>query len=118
MALQVEKLEDGLLVVRVSGVLGLAELQTQQEQAELAIGRFGKIRILILLDHFQGWEHGKDWGDMSFLLAHDDDIEAIAVVGEEAWREQVLMFLAAGMRVADVGYFTPDRADLARRMVG
>jgi hypothetical protein len=48
-----------------------------------AIRRFGKISALFILDNFRGW------GDTSFLNEHDKDIDKIAVVGDEEWKDLV-----------------------------
>jgi hypothetical protein len=45
------------------------------------------------------------------MSEHDKEIEKIAVVGEEQWRDLVYAFLAKGFREAEVEYFLP--ADLA-----
>lgn len=103
-----------LLVLNIEGRLQKKALEETQALADESIRRHGKIRILALLDRFEGWEPGQDWDDLSFLLAHDRDIEKIGAVGKERWRDEVLMYLGAGMRAAEVRYFTPEEAPLAR----
>ncbi len=94
-----------LLVVRIHGVLRLRELEEIQRAAAKLIGEVGKITPLILLDEFQGWEHGEEWGDVSFLIEYQDDIEKMAIVGQEKWREEVLLFAGVGIRRSPVRYF-------------
>ena len=77
-------------------------------------GRVGAIRLLFLLDGFEGWEPLDDWHDLTFYVKHGGAIERIAIVGEERWRSQSLMFAGADLRQAPVEYFSPDKAADAR----
>jgi hypothetical protein len=101
-----------LLVIRVQGVLRRAELDECQRAAVKLIRTVGRVAALLLLDGFQGWERSDAWGDMRFLVEHDDNVEKIAIVGEERWRDDVMMFAAAGLRTSPVRYFND--ADSAR----
>lgn len=94
-----------LLVVRINGILRQAEFDECQRAAAEVIRAVGKVAALIVLDGFEGWEHRDEWGDMSFLIEHDNDIEKIAIVGQEKWRDEVLMFAGAGLRHSSVRYF-------------
>jgi len=51
---------------------------------------------------------------MSFLSEHGDDISRMAIVGEERWRDDALMFVAKGLRATGIEYFTPADLDRAR----
>jgi len=95
-----------LLTVRLHGILRRAELDECQRAAAKIIRDAGKVAALILLDGFQGWERTEAWGDVSFLTEYDTDIEKIAIVGEERWRDEVLIFAGAGVRHSPVRYFT------------
>ena len=97
--------DQNLLIVRIGGVLHRAELATSQLAAAKIIRATGKVSALIVLDGFEGWEAKDQWGDVRFLFEHDSDIEKIAIVGEELWREEVLMFAGAGLRSTPVRYF-------------
>jgi hypothetical protein len=102
----------GLLVARIHGILRRSELDEGQGAAAKMIRQVGKISALILLEGFQGWERRDEWSDMSFLFEHDNDIEKIALVGQEKWRDEALMFAGAGLRHSAVRYFND--ADEAR----
>jgi stage II sporulation SpoAA-like protein len=95
-----------LLAVRIQGILRRSELDEFQRAAAKMIRKAGKVAALVVLDGFQGWERTDKWGDVSFLTEYDTDIEKIAIVGEELWREEVLMFAGAGLRSTPVRYFT------------
>ena len=101
-----------LLTATISGELSQAEVGRIQAVAREVIRRWGKISALFILKGFQGWQRQGEWGDIGFMSDHDKDIDKIAVVGEEQWRDLVYAFLAKGFREAEVEYFLP--ADLAK----
>ena len=101
-----------IVSARISGTLARSEVSQMQAAALEAIQRCGKISALFILDNFKGWKRGGDWGDITFMMEHDNDIVRIAVVGDEEWRDLIYAFLAKGFRQAAVEYFLP--ADLAR----
>jgi hypothetical protein len=94
-----------LFRVRISGVLRQAELKDVQAVAAREIVRLGRITLLFVLEQFEGWERGADWGDLAFYVAHDKDIAKIAIIGEEQWRDHGLAFAGAGIRKAAVQFF-------------
>jgi hypothetical protein len=89
----------------------LAKAEMDQAQAALAdeMKRVGKVRLLFVLIGFKGWEKNPGWGDLSFYVQHGDTIERIAIVGDEGWKSEALMFAAADLRSAPVEFF-PSRA--------
>ncbi|MGE5848630.1 MAG: STAS/SEC14 domain-containing protein, partial [Candidatus Methylomirabilota bacterium] len=93
--------------VHVSGVLSKSDMENYQTVAAQEIRRRGKIKLLFILEQFQGWERGADWGDVTFFTLHDENIEQIAIVGEEKWRDHGLAFAGAGIRTAAVQFFSP-----------
>ncbi|HVM96828.1 MAG TPA: STAS/SEC14 domain-containing protein [Candidatus Acidoferrales bacterium] len=95
-----------LLVARVSGTLLRAEMDECQNALAKMIAAAGKASALVILDGFQGWERGGQWGDVSFLMEHDSQIDKMAIVGEEKWRDEVLVFAGDGIRRSPVRYFT------------
>ena len=100
-----------LFRVRISGVLHQAELKDVQAVAVREIARLGTIKLLFVLEQFEGWERDTDWGDLAFYAAHDKDIERIAIVGDEKWRDEGLAFAGGGLRKAAVRFFpTADQA--------
>ena len=42
---------------------------------------------------------------MSFLADHDADVAKMAIVGDEKWRESVMLFTGVGIRRSPVVYF-------------
>lgn len=102
-----------LFRVTASGILRKSELEKVQAAAAQEIARAGRIRLLFVLDGFKGWERGADWGDMRFYEQHGHNVERIAVVGEEKWREDALLFSLADLRKEPVRYFLPAEIEQA-----
>jgi hypothetical protein len=94
----------------------LRKSEMEKAQATLAqeIAQVGKVRLMFVLDQFKGWEKGPDWGDMRFYDTYGHYIERIAIVGEEKWRDDALMFALADLRKAPTRYFLPAELDAAR----
>lgn len=103
---------DNLYRVHISGVLSKTELENVQAVAIQEIKGLGTIKLLFILEQFQGWERGADWGDVTFFTSHEKDIGRIAIVGDEEWRDHALAFAGAGIRKATVRFFPP--AEIAR----
>ena len=101
-----------VLSAKISGELERSEVTQIQAAALQTIQRWEKIDALFILDNFQGWKRGDDWGDVTFMTEHGKQIGKIAVVGEERWRDMIYAFLARGFRDAEIEYFLP--ADLAK----
>ncbi len=96
-----------LFRIHISGVLRQAELRDVQAVAAQEITRLGTITLLFVLEQFRGWERDADWGDLAFYVAHDKDIEKIAIVGDEKWRDHGLAFAGAGIRKGGVHFYPP-----------
>lgn len=114
MSMTVRHERENIYRVDVQGLLRSREFEAGQSELRDAIGRVGPIRLLVVLDAFEGWEPGDDWRDLSFYVSHGDAIERIALVGDERWRTESLMFASADLRKAPVEFFTPDRLAGAR----
>ena len=52
--------------------------------------------------------------DLTFYVKHGGAIERIAIVGDERWRSESLMFAGADLRKAPVEFFSPEKAADAR----
>lgn len=103
-----------VITAKISGELGKSEVNQLQAAALGAIKRHGRVNALFILENFQGWKQTGDWGDITFMTEHDDQIGKIAVVGAEDWRDMIYAFLAKGFRQAQVEYFLPPELAKAR----
>jgi len=104
-----------LLQAKVRGMLQRAEYDRMLQLARDIIKREGKMRVLVLLDGFEGWERHRDWGDVSFAIQEGRNIEKMAIVGDEKWRDETLAFTAAGFRPTAIEFFAASRLADARR---
>ena len=102
--------------LEIRGLLTKADLdRVQRELLDTISGdRGGTVRLLVRLEAFEGWETDPRWNDLSFYIVHGDSLERIAIVGDERWRGEALMFAAADLRKGPVEFFTPDLEAEAR----
>lgn len=107
---------DNVFRVELQGALRKADLDRCQAELAAEMQRLGPVRLLFVLDGFEGWEPGDNWRDLSFYAQHGDRIERIAIVGDERWRSEALMFAGADLRRAPVEFFagSPALTDEAR----
>ena len=87
MGVKGEKEPSGLYILRISGVFTNQDRKAMEAAGRAEIDRSSKIKILILADGFAGWGKEGDWGDIRFMLEYDPDMEKIAVVADEKWRD-------------------------------
>jgi hypothetical protein len=98
---------DRIYRLEITGRLSKREFDVVQQQVAGEINTAGHIRLLVVLDGFEGWETGANWSDLNFYIKYGDAVERIAIVGDEAWRSQALMFAAADLRRGPVLFFPP-----------
>jgi hypothetical protein len=67
-----------------------------------------------VIENFQGFERGADWGDLEFLFSHSNEIAKIAIIGEPRWESDALAFAGAGFRRAPVKFFPTGQEAQAR----
>jgi hypothetical protein len=107
--------EDGNVYrLDIRGTLHSRDFRECQDALAAEMGRVGTVRLLILLDGFDGWAPGDDWRDLSFYAQRGDAIDRIAIVGEERWRSEALMFAGTDLRKAPVEFFSNGRLAAAR----
>jgi hypothetical protein len=115
MSISIQHERDNVYRVEFGGTLLKADLDRCQTQLLGEIGRVGCVRLLFVLREFEGWSPDEGWNDLSFYIAHGDQIERIAIVGPERWRGESLMFAAADLRRAPVEFFVESAMSDARR---
>ena len=103
-----------LLQVKIRGMLKKADYDRIIQIAKEAIEREEKVRALIILEAFEGWERHEDWGDVSFMTEQGQHIEKMAIVGDEKWQDDAFGFTAKGFRATAIEFFTPSRLSEAR----
>jgi SpoIIAA-like len=103
-----------LLQLKVRGMLKKADHERIVQIAKEAIAREGKVRALLILEAFEGWERHEGWGDVSFMMEEGQHIEKMAIVGDEKWKDDALAFTAKGFRPTAVEFFPVSRLNEAR----
>jgi hypothetical protein len=98
-----------VLRIEVRGLLDPQDFARCQRELLEAIAQVGQVRLLFVLEAFAGWLPHDDWRDLGFYLKHGDRIDRIAIVGDERWRSELLMFASAGLRRAPVAFFPEGR---------
>ena len=114
MSITFTKESDDLFVINAQGVLTFEDLKEIENKVSEGIDRNRKTKLLILAEEFSGWGKEGDWGDLTFMYEYDPYTEKIAVVAEANWKDQMLMFLGAGRRQAEVKFFFYDEEKDAR----
>lgn len=80
------------------------------------IQHHGKIRVLLVLHDFHGWKAGALWEDIKFDVKHFNDIERLAIVGENKWQEGMSKFCQP-FTTAEIRFFPPEKEAEARAWV-
>lgn len=104
--------------LEIRGTLRKAELERSQGELAAEMARIGPVKLLFLLEGFDGWAPQDNWSDLSFYVKHGDAIERIAIVGDERWRSETLMFTGADLRKAPVEFFPEHAVAEARTWLG
>ncbi len=100
--------------VRLSGRLTVREFQALQALSKLSLERFGKVRILVELEDFQGWSKEPGWEDSYFLTEDTGRLSKLAFVGDEKWKDEVFMFVGKEMRSTAIEFFSQDQLAQAK----
>ena len=116
-AIDVSTENDGkLLVVRMTGKLHKSDYAHFVPLVEKAVQEHGKVRMLVHMHNFHGWDAGGLWEDVKFDVKHFNDIERLAIVGETAWEKWMAVFCKP-FTTATIRYFPSDQAAQAREWI-
>ncbi|QDT67026.1 SpoIIAA family protein [Calycomorphotria hydatis] len=105
----IEGVDGKAIEVRMNGTLTHEDYQHFVPVIEKRIEQSGKIRLLVILDDFDGWTAGAMWDDIKFDVKHFSDIERLAIVGETKWESAMATFCRP-FTTAAIKYF--DHAEL------
>jgi hypothetical protein len=106
-----EQQTDRVFRIEIRGLLRKADLDRCQSQLAVEMARLAPVRLLFVLDGFEGWEARDNWSDLTFYAKYSDCIDRIAIVGDERWRSEALMFAGADLRRAPVEFFPGTASD-------
>jgi hypothetical protein len=93
---------DNTYRLEIRGILRREELSLCEAELAGEMNRIGSVKLLCVLTEFEGWERNPDWNNLTFYLTHGDAIERIAIVGDDRWRTDTMMFASADLRRAPV----------------
>ncbi len=102
-----------ILAVTVTGKLTRADYVPLVAAFARLVAQHGKLRLLVDLAGFHGWEAGAAWTDFKLGAKHFADIERLAIVGETKW-QHVMAEICRPFTLAAVRYFDHTEAATAR----
>ncbi|MEI9898037.1 MAG: STAS/SEC14 domain-containing protein [Chthoniobacter sp.] len=105
-----------VLEVNLHGKLCRRDFDQIVPETEKLIGRFGKIRILVTLHDFDGWDWGGFWEEIKWEAKHFNHVDRIAIAGDSRWHRR-LAGVCSAFTTARVRYFDLDSLDLAYQWV-
>jgi hypothetical protein len=105
-----------LLVATIGGLV------TAKDQAGLVawvrdtLEAIDHVRLLIVLDRFEGWMADGSFSDPTLWLHDDEGVSKMAIVGAAEWRLAMLTFIVQPLRRTPIEFFESEGA--ARRWLG
>jgi hypothetical protein len=114
MAISLQHEHDNVFRMEISGVLLERDFTAVQRSLAPELEGARRIRLLVMLNAFEGWEAAATWRNLGFYVRHGARIERIAIVGDDRWKAEALMFAAADLRDAPVAFFGAVHAAQAR----
>jgi hypothetical protein len=106
-----------LLVIHVCGQLTKEDYEKILPEFERLVWLHVKLRVLFEMTDFQGWTAGALWEDTKFEMHHLNDIDRLAVVGEQEWQQGMTAFYQPFTK-ATIRYFDQADATQARNWLG
>jgi stage II sporulation SpoAA-like protein len=117
MSIEISDIGEGrILEVHATGRLTREDYERFAPVIEQRIKRHGKLRILLVLHDFHGWDAGALWEDVKFDMRHFNDIERLAIVGEAAWEKGMAIFCKP-FTTAQIRYFDHGETEQARQWI-
>jgi hypothetical protein len=110
----IQRENDNTYLLRLSGTVQRSEFDKAQDKIAGDIDSGVKPRVLAILENFEGWQRGVEWGNLDFLYWHSNEIVKIAIVGEPRLEQTALAFAGAGFRNAPVKFFPDSQLAEAR----
>jgi len=116
MAVALKEGPGNILEVQLSGKLTHDDYREFVPATERLIEEHGKVRILMVMHDFHGWEMAALWDDLKFDVRHFRDIERLAMVGETKWEKGMAAFCKP-FTTAKIQYFDHAKTDEARAWI-
>jgi hypothetical protein len=103
----------GVLELTVSGKLHHEDYVHFVPVLETELAETGKLRLLVLMHAFEGWDPHALWDDIKFDAKHFRDIDRLALVGETTWQQGMASFCKP-FTTAEIRFFNPSHLGEAR----
>ena len=81
-----EEIRGNVLEVHVTGKLG-GGFRKICSRHRATIQQYGKIRVLMVMRDFHGWDAPALWEDIKWDAKHFNQVERVAMVGDKKWQE-------------------------------
>lgn len=115
MPIQVKEENGGkIVVIELTGRLVKADYGSFAAEFEQLLQRNGKLRVLVDMKNFHGWDVRGVWEEIKFDVKHRADLERLAMVGDSAW-EHGMAALCRPFTKASIRYFDQTEAASARK---
>jgi hypothetical protein len=108
-----EEIRGNAFEVHVTGKLGREDYEKFVPYTERLIQQYRKIRILMIMRDFHGWDARALWEDNKWDVKHFNQIERVAMVGDKKWQQWMAAFCKP-FTTAKVRYFDHEKLDEAR----
>ena len=113
MAFEIERGDDGIVIIRAVGKLVKEDYAHFTAEFERRTQQGGKLRILFDITKFDGWDPDSLWDEVKFDVEHNSDISRLAVVGDTKWHHMLVAVLKP-FAFADTRYYRRGEIDQAR----
>jgi hypothetical protein len=111
-----EEVHGKVMELDLHGKLGREDYARFVPETEKMIREHGKLRLLVTMHDFHGWDPGALWEDVKWNAKHFNHIERLAVVGEKTWHKWMTGFCKP-FTTAQVRYFTLEQREAARAWI-
>lgn len=102
--MRIKERDKDALTLEVSGTLTKDDYREVVPQLEKIVESSGKIRALVELNEFEGWQPSAIVDELRFDIRHRNDIERIAILGEGKGQE-LLAKIASPLFSGDIRFF-------------
>lgn len=117
MSFNITEHADGKIIeVQLNGKLTKEAYDAFVPVTEAKIKEFGKVRMLVVMHDFHGWDAGALWADLKFDVKHHSHIERLAIVGESKWEKGMSAFCKP-FTSANIEYFDIAKLEEARKWI-
>ncbi len=99
--------------IEISDRVSTEEFDQTAKKLEAFIARHGRVRVLEIVNHFEGMDVKAFWHDLKFSLRHLNDFSRCAIVSNAKFLS-IWSTIAEPFIDCQVAYFKPDEVEAAR----